>query len=103
MATSYLLAVSTRRVAAGRVARSDEAEQGVNADGNRQIRGLDVACSEHGAGWLALLQSLATRGLSGVALVISKCHQGCGTRSLRCRPVILEAVPGALRPHRRLL
>jgi putative transposase len=35
---------------------------GVNADGHREILGLDVASSEDGAGWLAFLRGLAARG-----------------------------------------
>jgi transposase-like protein len=49
---------------------------GVNADGHREILGLDVASSEDGAGWLAFLRSLTARGLSGVALVTSDAHTG---------------------------
>ena len=37
---------------------------GVNADGHREILGLDVATAEDGAGWLAFLRSLIARGLS---------------------------------------
>lgn len=48
----------------------------VNADGRREILGLDVATSEDGAGWLAFLRSLVARGLSGVQLVISDDHPG---------------------------
>ena len=39
---------------------------GVNADGCREILGIDVTSSEDGAGWLAFLRGLAARGLSGV-------------------------------------
>jgi putative transposase len=49
---------------------------GVNADGCREILGLDVTSSEDGAGWLAFLRGLAARGLSGVTLVISDDHAG---------------------------
>ena len=49
---------------------------GVNADGHREILGLDVTSSEDGAGWLAFLRGLAARGLSGVQLVISDAHPG---------------------------
>ena len=38
----------------------------VNADGQREILGIDVASSEDGAGWLAFLRGLVARGLSGV-------------------------------------
>ena len=49
---------------------------GVNADGGREVLGLDVASGEDGAGWLAFLRSLTARGLSGVRLVISDAHRG---------------------------
>ena len=49
---------------------------GVNADGQREILGMDVGTSEDGAFWLAFLRSLTARGLSGVELVTSDAHQG---------------------------
>lgn len=49
---------------------------GVNADGHREILGVDVTSSEDGAGWLAFLRGLVARGLPGVALVISDDHAG---------------------------
>jgi transposase-like protein len=49
---------------------------GVNADGHREILGLDVATAEDGAGRLAFLRSLTARGLSGVQLVVSDAHTG---------------------------
>jgi transposase-like protein len=49
---------------------------GVNADGQREVLGLDVASDEDGAGWLAFLRSLTARGLAGVRLVISDAHAG---------------------------
>ena len=49
---------------------------GVNAEGQREILGMDVGASEDGAFWLAFLRSLTTRGLSGVELVTSDAHQG---------------------------
>jgi putative transposase len=60
----------------------------VNADGKREILGIDVASSEDGAGWLAFLRGLAARGLSGVQLVTSDCHQGL-------RDAIAAVLPGA--------
>src|SRR3954451_24140537 len=44
---------------------------GVNADGQREVLGIDVSSQEDGAGWLAFLRSLTARGLAGVRLVIS--------------------------------
>ena len=49
---------------------------GVNADGGREVLGLDICSDEDGAGWLAFLRSLTARGLSGVKLVISDAHRG---------------------------
>jgi putative transposase len=61
---------------------------GVNADGHREILGLDVASAEDGAGWLAFLRGLVARGLSGVQLVISDAHPGLVA-------AIGSALPGA--------
>ena len=60
----------------------------VSAGGRREILGLDVASSEDGAGWLAFLRGLVARGLSGVQLVTSDCHQGL-------RDAIASVLPGA--------
>jgi putative transposase len=74
----------------------------VNAGGRREILGIEVASSEDGAGWLAFLRGLVARGLSGVALVTSDCHQGL-------RDAIASVLPGVswqrcqTRYHRNLL
>ncbi|WP_280205951.1 IS256 family transposase, partial [Nocardia cyriacigeorgica] len=49
---------------------------GVNADGYREILGLQVTSGEDGAGWLAFFRDLVARGLSGVELVTSDAHAG---------------------------
>ena len=49
---------------------------GVNAEGYREILGIDVSTAEDGAGWLAFWRSLTARGLSGVKLVTSDAHAG---------------------------
>lgn len=49
---------------------------GVNADGYREILGVDVFTTEDGAGWTTFLRGLVARGLSGVQLVISDAHEG---------------------------
>jgi len=49
---------------------------GVNADGKREILGLDITSAEDGAGWLAFFRGLVARGLSGVVLVTSDAHAG---------------------------
>ena len=48
----------------------------VNAEGRREIVGMEVGTSEDGAFWLAFLRSVAERGLSGVELVTSDAHRG---------------------------
>lgn len=48
----------------------------VNAEGYREIVGLEVVTTEDAAGWLAFLRNLVARGLSGVKLVTSDCHPG---------------------------
>ena len=85
---------------------------GVNADGHREILGLDVASAEDGAGWLAFLRGLVARGLSGVQLVISDAHCGLvaaigsalpGAAWQRCRTHylrnLLTKVPKSAQPH----
>lgn len=66
----------------------------VNADGHREILGVDLFTTEDGAGWTQFLRSLVTRGLSGVLLVTSDAHKGLkaaiasvlpGTSWQRCR------------------
>ena len=49
---------------------------GVNADGHREILGVELASAESEAGWLKLFRGLVARGLSGVALVTSDAHTG---------------------------
>ena len=49
---------------------------GVNADGHREILGLDIGSAEDGATWTAFLRGLVARGLSGVKLVTSDAHLG---------------------------
>ena len=61
---------------------------GVNADGGREVLGLEISSDEDGAGWLAFLRSLTARGLAGVRLVVSDAH--CGLVS-----AIGAALPGA--------
>lgn len=61
---------------------------GVNADGHREILGVDVFTSEDGAAWLAFLRGLAARGLKGVGMFISDAHMGL-------RNAIAAVFPGA--------
>ena len=61
---------------------------GVNADGHREILGVQVTTSEDGAGWLAFFRDLTARGLSGVKLVTSDAHAGLVN-------AIAATIPGA--------
>ena len=49
---------------------------GVNAEGHRQILGVDIGSAEDGATWTAFLRGLVARGLAGVKLVTSDAHLG---------------------------
>ncbi len=61
---------------------------GVNADGHREVLGMDVITTEDGAGWTAFLRGLVARGLAGVQLVISDAHEGL-------KGAIAAVLPGA--------
>jgi transposase-like protein len=70
---------------------------GVNADGHREIVGLQVTSAEDGAGWLAFFRDLTARGLSGVALVTSDAHRGLTDAIGATLPgAVLAAVPHPL-------
>lgn len=47
---------------------------GVNADGRREVLGMDIGPSEAETFWTAFLRKLARRGLRGVKLVVSDAH-----------------------------
>lgn len=49
---------------------------GVDRDGKRQILGVSVSLSEQEVHWRTFLQSLVSRGLSGVQLIVSDDHAG---------------------------
>jgi transposase-like protein len=61
---------------------------GVNAQGYREILGMDVNTSEDSAGWTGFLRGLVARGLKGVKLVISDSHEGL-------KHAIAATLPGA--------
>lgn len=48
----------------------------VNAEGRREIVGLQLGSAETGASWTAFLRDLVARGLHGVQLVTSDAHGG---------------------------
>src|SRR5918911_1448208 len=49
---------------------------GVNADGRREVLGMDIGPSEAETFWTSFLRKLARRGLRGVKLVVSEAHEG---------------------------
>src|SRR5579883_2596666 len=61
---------------------------GVNANGYREILGVEVFTAEDGAAWTSFLRGLVARGLSGVRLVISDSHEGL-------KQAIAAVLPGA--------
>jgi putative transposase len=70
---------------------------GVNADGYREILGLQVSSAEDGAGWLAFFRDLVARGLSGVSLVTSDATAAWSRRSAPPCPARAATVPHPLR------
>jgi transposase-like protein len=73
----WLDAITQRCREGGRVVNVVTAiATGVNADGHREILGLDVFTSEDEPGWTSFLRGLVARGLSGVKLVTSDAHSG---------------------------
>jgi putative transposase len=61
---------------------------GVNADGRREVLGLQVATSETGPAWNTFFADLTARGLTGVQLVTSDAHAGL-------KDAIAANLPGA--------
>jgi transposase-like protein len=63
--------------------------KGVNLSGQRQILGVSVSLSEQEVHWRTFLQSLVTRGLCGVQLIVSDAHPGLK----QARQAVFGAVP----------
>lgn len=61
---------------------------GVNADGHREILGVDVVTTEDSASWTTFLRGLVARGLGGVKLVVSDAHEGL-------KVAVAAVLPGA--------
>jgi putative transposase len=72
---------------------------GVNADGHREILGLDVCSAESHAGWFTFFRGLTARGLSGVSLVTSDAHPAWSRPSPR--PCLVRAGSGVGRTTMR--
>ncbi|WP_024795370.1 IS256 family transposase [Tomitella biformata] len=49
---------------------------GINAEGFREILGVQLASAETKEGWLGFFRDLAARGVSGVRLITSDAHAG---------------------------
>lgn len=49
---------------------------GVNAEGYREVLGVQASSAETASGWLTFFRDLVARGLSGVAMVTSDAHAG---------------------------
>ena len=76
----WLDALTQRVREEGRIAQvSVVVATAVNADGKREVLGIDVGTSEDGAFWLSFLRGLVARGLSGVELVTSDRRDGAGS------------------------
>jgi len=62
---------------------------GIARTGKRQMLGVSVSLSEHEVHWRSFLQSLVSRGLSGVRLITSDAHEGLGA----ARKAVFGGVP----------
>ena len=77
---------------------------GANADGRREVLGMQVGPSEAETFWTDFLRGLARRGLRGVKLVVSDAHEGIKAAVSkvmnctwqRCRVGLLKNVTRAL-------
>ena len=85
---------------------------GVNADGRREVLGMDIGPSEAEPFWTTFLRKLARRGLRGVRRVISDAHEGLkaaiakilGATGQRCRfHVVRNALAQAGKSGRRVV
>ena len=60
----------------------------MNAEGKREVVGMNVGISEDGVFWLSFLRSLSARGLRGVEFSDLRCTRGSEGRDsdgvLRC-------------------
>jgi transposase-like protein len=68
---------------------------GVNADGRREVLGMDIGPSEAETFWTDFLRKLRRRGLRGVKLVISDSHEGIKAAAAK----ILQATWQRCRVH----
>lgn len=85
----WIDALSQRCREGGRVVNvSCAIATGVNADGHREILGVDVFTNEDGASWTSFIRGLVARGLGGVKLVVSDDHLGL-------KQAIAAVLPGA--------
>jgi transposase-like protein len=108
----WLDALSIRVREAGRVSKvTVMVATAVNAEGRREILGVETSTEETGAAWTAFLRELTARGLTGVRLVVSDHHKGLmaaidavlpGAAWQRCRTHfmrnLLTRVPKAAQP-----
>jgi putative transposase len=62
---------------------------GITRAGRRQLLGVSVSLSEHEVHWRTFLQSLVSRGLSGVRMITSDAHEGLGA----ARKAVFGGVP----------
>jgi len=62
---------------------------GIEASGKRRVLGCDIATSEAEINWRRFLESLLSRGLKGVKLIVADDHAGLKA----ARRAVLPAVP----------
>ena len=67
----------------------------VNADGRREVLGMDIGPSEAETFWTEFLRKLARRGLRGVKLVIPDAHEGLESRHHQSAACDMATLPRA--------
>lgn len=68
---------------------------GVNADGRREVLGMEIGTSEAEPIWTEFLRKLTRRGLRGVKLVVSDAHEGIQTALTKVSSARLGNVAGS--------
>lgn len=73
---------------------------GVNADGRREVLGMEVGTSEAEPIWTEFLRKLTRRGLRGVKLVVSDAHEGIKAAVTQGAVRDMAALPGPFHEER---
>ncbi|ESX34985.1 transposase [Mesorhizobium sp. LSHC440A00] len=73
---------------------------GVNADGRREVLGMEIGTSEAEPIWTEFLRKLTRRGMRGVNLVVSDAHEGLKAAVTKVLRAHMTEVPRPLHEER---